>query len=96
MAIGTINPANGALLKSYELLGDQQIEKKVRPAEEIFPKFRALSFAERGRMMLKAADILEAEKKEGCPRTGRKRSIHRYAEREQWPVLHCCETIYCS
>ena len=64
MAIATINPANGALLKSYEPLGDQQIEERVRLAEETFPKFRALSFAERGRMMLKAADILEAEKKE--------------------------------
>ena len=64
MAIATINPANGTLLKSYEPLGDRQIDERVGLAEEAFPKFRALSFAERGCMMLKAADILEAEKKE--------------------------------
>src|ERR1700694_5081326 len=64
MAIATINPATGELLKTFEPLSDAQIEEKVHLAEETFPKFRSLSFAERGRMMMKAADILEAEKNE--------------------------------
>jgi succinate-semialdehyde dehydrogenase / glutarate-semialdehyde dehydrogenase len=64
MAIATINPATGELLKTFAPLTDAQIEEKVRLAEETFPIFRALSFAERGRMMMKAADILEAEKNE--------------------------------
>lgn len=64
MAIATINPANGEVLKKFEALSGAQIEEKIRLAHETFPKFRALSFAERGRMMRKAADILEAEKQE--------------------------------
>jgi succinate-semialdehyde dehydrogenase/glutarate-semialdehyde dehydrogenase len=64
MAIATINPATGELLKSFDALTDQQIEEKIRLADETFPRFRALTFAERGRMMRKAADLLEAEKNE--------------------------------
>jgi succinate-semialdehyde dehydrogenase/glutarate-semialdehyde dehydrogenase len=64
MAIATINPATGEVLKRFEALTDAQIEEKISLAQHVFPKFRALEFAERGRMMLKAADILEAEKLE--------------------------------
>jgi succinate-semialdehyde dehydrogenase / glutarate-semialdehyde dehydrogenase len=64
MAIATINPATGEVLKRFEALTDAQIEEKISLAQRVFPKFRDLEFAERGRMMLKAADILEAEKAE--------------------------------
>ncbi|MGH9706380.1 MAG: aldehyde dehydrogenase family protein, partial [Candidatus Acidiferrales bacterium] len=64
MAIATINPANGELVKKFTALSPAQIEEKMRLAHETFPKFRALSFADRARMMRKAADILEAEKHE--------------------------------
>lgn len=64
MAIATINPAIGELVKSFASLTDAQIEDKIRVAEERFPKFRALTFAERGRWMRKAAELLEAEKDE--------------------------------
>jgi succinate-semialdehyde dehydrogenase/glutarate-semialdehyde dehydrogenase len=62
MAIATINPATGELLKSFDPLTDAQIEEKVRLAQLTFPKFRALPFAERGKMMRNAADLLESEK----------------------------------
>ena len=64
MAIATINPSTGELVRSFTPLTDAQIEGKIRLAEERFPKFRALAFAERGQMMRKAADLLEAEKNE--------------------------------
>jgi len=64
MPIATINPANGQLLKTFAPHSDEQIDQKIRLAAETFPKFRALSFAERGRMISKAAEILEAEKPE--------------------------------
>ena len=64
MAIATINPATGELIKKFDALTDVQIEEKVRLADETFPKFRALSFSERGKMMRKAADLLEAQKEE--------------------------------
>ncbi|HEV3481947.1 MAG TPA: NAD-dependent succinate-semialdehyde dehydrogenase [Candidatus Acidoferrales bacterium] len=62
MAIATINPATGQLLKTFDPLSDSQVDEKILRAAEVFPKFRKLSFAERAQMMRKAADILEAEK----------------------------------
>ena len=62
MAISTTNPATGEVLKTFASLTDQQVDAKIQLASETFAKFRALTFAERGRMMLRAAEILEQEK----------------------------------
>jgi succinate-semialdehyde dehydrogenase/glutarate-semialdehyde dehydrogenase len=64
MAIATINPATGQLLKSFEPLTNDQVECKVQRGHETFHKFRLLPFAERARMMTKAAEILERDKDE--------------------------------
>jgi succinate-semialdehyde dehydrogenase/glutarate-semialdehyde dehydrogenase len=53
MAIATINPATGQLVRSFEPLTAVEIESKL-----------ALSFAERAAMMRKAGDLLESEKEE--------------------------------
>jgi succinate-semialdehyde dehydrogenase/glutarate-semialdehyde dehydrogenase len=62
MAIATVNPATGQLVKSFEPLSDAQIEVKLQKAADAFSKYRHVPFADRARMMLKAADILEKEK----------------------------------
>jgi succinate-semialdehyde dehydrogenase / glutarate-semialdehyde dehydrogenase len=62
MAIASINPATGELLRSFEPLSDSQIEAKIHKAADAFRKFRKLTFSDRARMMAKAADILEGEK----------------------------------
>ncbi len=67
MAIATTNPANGELLKSFEALTPEQIEHKLQLATDAFQIHRRTSFADRARMMLRAADILEKEKDE-CAR----------------------------
>jgi len=64
MAIATVNPATGQLVKSFEPISDSQIEEKIQRAALTFPKFRSLPFAERAAMMKKAGDILESEKNE--------------------------------
>lgn len=64
MAIATINPTSGETLKVFEPLSDSQIERKIQQAAETFTTFSRLPFAQRGQMMLKAADLLEGEKKE--------------------------------
>lgn len=64
MAIATINPATGAVLKTFQPLSDSEIEAKLALAAGTFPKFRGLSFAERAAMMMRAADILEGEKED--------------------------------
>ncbi len=62
MAIATINPATGQTIKNFDALTNAQVDQKIQRATEAFPKFRKLSFAERGKMMNRAAEILEAEK----------------------------------
>src|SRR5712692_7066414 len=62
MAIATINPATGQTIKTYEALTDSQVDQKIGRAAGVFPSFRKLAFAERARMMNKAAEILESEK----------------------------------
>src|SRR3989440_1442804 len=62
MAIATVNPATGQVLKSFEALSDAQIEAKLQRAAETFVSYRKMSFAERSRRMLEAAEILEKEK----------------------------------
>ena len=64
MAIATINPATGELVRRFEPLSAAQIESKLQKAAQTFPAFRALSFAERARMMAAAAGILDREKEE--------------------------------
>src|SRR6202022_3883208 len=62
MAIATVNPTTGQLVKTFEALSDAQIEAKLAKAAETFVTYRKGPFAERARMMRKAADILETEK----------------------------------
>jgi succinate-semialdehyde dehydrogenase/glutarate-semialdehyde dehydrogenase len=60
--IASINPATGAVLRTFEPLTDAQIEQKLQCAADAFPRFRKLAFADRARMMNRAAEILEADK----------------------------------
>src|SRR5271170_8099074 len=62
MAIATINPTTGEVLKTFEPLSDSQIEQKLQLASSAFSTYRKSSFAERAKWLNKAAEILEAEK----------------------------------
>ncbi len=64
MAIATTNPATGELIKSFEPLSQEQIERKIQLATAVFKAHRRTPFAERARMMLRAAEIVEQEKEE--------------------------------
>ena len=64
MAIATINPATGECLKKFEPLSEQQIEEKIAAAAAAYAEYRKTPFAERARMMTRAGEILENEKKE--------------------------------
>jgi succinate-semialdehyde dehydrogenase/glutarate-semialdehyde dehydrogenase len=67
MGIATINPSTGELIKSFEPLTESQIEDKLQLAVSAFRKHRKTSFADRAKKMMRAAEILEAEKDE-CAR----------------------------
>jgi succinate-semialdehyde dehydrogenase/glutarate-semialdehyde dehydrogenase len=62
MAIASINPANGKLLKSFEPLSDAQIEEKIVLACKTFKEYKKIPFADRAGMMRQAAEIVEKEK----------------------------------
>lgn len=62
MAIATINPATGQTIKTFVAHTDAQVDQKLQKATETFRTFRKLSFADRGKMMNRAAEILESEK----------------------------------
>ncbi len=62
MAIATINPATGETLRTFDPLTAEQIEAKLARAASAFERHRRTSFAHRAERMLRAAEILEAEK----------------------------------
>ena len=62
MAIATINPATGQVIKSFEPLNAAEIEAKLQKAIETFARYRHVPFTQRAQWMLKAAGILENEK----------------------------------
>jgi succinate-semialdehyde dehydrogenase/glutarate-semialdehyde dehydrogenase len=62
MPIATINPATGETLRTFRPLTPEQLEARLQCAAEAYQRHRRTAFAERARLMLKAADILEGEK----------------------------------
>jgi len=62
MAIATINPATGEVVKKFDALSDAQVDEKIAKASKTFQSYRKTSFADRARWMVKAGQILESEK----------------------------------
>ncbi len=62
MAIATINPATGEVIKTFQPLSEAEIEKKLQLAVSAFKAERKTPFAVRAKRMLKAAEILERDK----------------------------------
>jgi len=64
LAIATTNPATGEVVKTFEPLTPDQIEKKLQLAASAFRVHRLTSFADRASKMFRVAEILEKEKDE--------------------------------
>jgi len=62
MAIATINPATGEVVKTFQPLSDAEIEKKLHLAVSTFKAERKTPYAVRAQRMLKAAEILDRDK----------------------------------
>jgi succinate-semialdehyde dehydrogenase/glutarate-semialdehyde dehydrogenase len=60
----SINPATGELLAHFENHTDREVECRLELAAGNFATYRTTPFAERARLMRRAADLLEAEKRE--------------------------------
>jgi succinate-semialdehyde dehydrogenase/glutarate-semialdehyde dehydrogenase len=62
MAIVSRNPATGEILRTFEPLTDEELERRLQLAAETFVSWRATSFATRSQRMLRAAELLEQDK----------------------------------
>jgi succinate-semialdehyde dehydrogenase / glutarate-semialdehyde dehydrogenase len=61
VAFASVNPATGAVVETFEPHTDKEIEERLHRAAEAFAAYRWTGFAERGRSMVAAAELLESE-----------------------------------
>ncbi|MFU8851431.1 NADP-dependent succinic semialdehyde dehydrogenase [Micromonospora sp. SL1-18] len=64
MSIATTNPATGQVLKTYDPMSDEQIDAAIERADLAFRQLHGTTIAQRGRWLIAAADLLEAERDE--------------------------------
>ncbi|MGB9279739.1 MAG: NAD-dependent succinate-semialdehyde dehydrogenase [Pseudonocardiaceae bacterium] len=61
MTIATVNPATGELVRSFDALSDEELDRKLHQAAEAFRDYRRTSFAQRAAMLHRTAEILDDE-----------------------------------
>jgi succinate-semialdehyde dehydrogenase/glutarate-semialdehyde dehydrogenase len=62
MPIATANPATGDTVRTFEPFTPAQLEARLQCAADAYQRHRRTTFAERTKMMARAAEILESEK----------------------------------
>ncbi|WP_077799599.1 NADP-dependent succinic semialdehyde dehydrogenase [Streptomyces sp. JHA26] len=102
MPIATVNPANGETLRTYEAMGEEEIERRLQLAEATFRTYRTTSFEERARLMHRAADLLEADRDEigkvvttemGKPVAQARAEAAKCAKAMRWYADHAAELL---
>ena len=64
MTIASVNPATGQRIKTYDEMTPAQVSAAVAQAHEAWKSWRKTSFADRGRLMKSAGEILRRRKEE--------------------------------
>lgn len=64
MPIATVNPANGETLRTFDALGADEIERRLAAADAAFREYRTTGFGERSRLLNRAADLLDEDRKD--------------------------------
>lgn len=62
MAIATINPTTGEIVKTFTPLTDKEIETKLALAQSTYEQYRHTTFAQRSQWLNRTADILDQDK----------------------------------
>jgi succinate-semialdehyde dehydrogenase/glutarate-semialdehyde dehydrogenase len=102
MPIATVNPANGETLRTYEAMGEEEIERRIELAEATFRTYRTTGFYERAGLMRRAADLLEADQKEigkvittemGKPVKQARAEAAKCAKTMRWYADHAAELL---
>lgn len=87
MAIQSINPTNGKLLKRYDTLSDEAIRQKIALADEAFKAYGRVPLEHRALCMRKLASMLEQEVEELATTITLEMGKPLYAARQE--VLKC-------
>ena len=61
MAIATINPATGELVKKFDALSPEELDARLERASQAFRRYRRTSVDERVGWLRAAADVLDAD-----------------------------------
>ncbi|MEU0847762.1 NADP-dependent succinic semialdehyde dehydrogenase [Streptomyces flaveolus] len=102
MPIATVNPANGETLRTYEAMGEEEIERRLQLAKATFRTYRTTAFEERARLMHRAADLLEADQDEigkvittemGKPVKQARAEAAKCAKAMRWYADHAAELL---
>ncbi|GHB21294.1 MULTISPECIES: NADP-dependent succinic semialdehyde dehydrogenase [Streptomyces] len=64
MPIATVNPANGETLRTFDALDARETERRVAAADRAFRSYRTTDFAERARLLNRAADLLDEDRQD--------------------------------
>jgi len=64
MAIESINPATGKLIKSYQALSQQEVEQRISETHNSWLIWKTISFQERARYIKNTAEVLRKRKAE--------------------------------
>jgi succinate-semialdehyde dehydrogenase / glutarate-semialdehyde dehydrogenase len=62
MTIATINPTTGQTVRTFQPLVDSELDARIQCAADAYRRYRRTPLGERTRMLLRAAEILDAEK----------------------------------
>lgn len=102
MPIATVNPANGETLKTYEAMGEEEIERRLQLAEATFRTYRTTTFGERARLLHRAADLLEEDQQDvarvmttemGKPIQQARAEAAKCAKAMRWYADHAAELL---
>jgi succinate-semialdehyde dehydrogenase/glutarate-semialdehyde dehydrogenase len=61
--IRSINPFNGKTIQAFEAHSEAETERRLELSSKTFQSYRCTSFAQRARWLMRAAEILEADKR---------------------------------
>jgi succinate-semialdehyde dehydrogenase/glutarate-semialdehyde dehydrogenase len=62
MTIASINPATGQIIRTFTPLTEPELDARIQCAADAYRRYRRTPLAERIRILVRAAEILEAEK----------------------------------
>ncbi|MEU9196464.1 NADP-dependent succinic semialdehyde dehydrogenase [Streptomyces hundungensis] len=102
MAIATVNPATGETLKSFGAMGPEEVERRLAAAESAFAGWRTTRFEERARLVLRAADLLDADRDDiartmtvemGKPVVAARAEAAKCAKALRWYAEHAAELL---